>query len=300
MHGSSKMTLHRFFPILVAFCANFILGASSIYWHLFSEVSPVALVMYRILFSLLVLALFIVATARVTRLIRAATLRVVFLHVAAAVLVSVNWGTFIWASIHGSVLESGLGYLMAPVVVMSVGALLPGGSIRPEKIIAIGAIVTVLGMLVLSSGPLAHWVYWTIGLTWGGYTLLKKGTPLPPVDGLFVETTVLFAMIVLVSQVVDLGVNAMSQDTLDLHPALYLCGVVSVAPLIMFSSAAKRLDTYSMGALQFVLPTTQLLVSILYYQQYASIVTYLCFGTIWAALIFANFVDVERRRAVGT
>ena len=117
------------------------------------------------------------------------------LHSIAAILVSINWGTFIWSSIHGSVLESGLGYLITPVIVMLIGAVVFGETIYRENIIAVLFISVALMLLMFSKGNLEHWVYWIIGLTWGGYTILKKATPLTAVDGLLFET---FALLVII------------------------------------------------------------------------------------------------------
>jgi chloramphenicol-sensitive protein RarD len=291
------MSYSRFLPLAMAFCANFILGISSVYWHLFETVSPVTLVVFRVIFSMIILAAILLVTARLRELARAVTPAVLALHVLAAVLVATNWGTFIWASITGSVIESGLGYLVAPVVTMSFGILFQGEAIYRAKLLSIATIVATLAVLVFLSGDLDHWVYWTIGVTWGGYTVLKKRTPLNPVGGLFVETIVLLSIIIVGARLFDTGGHIASFDVLGSNPWLAMCGVVSVAPLVMFSYSAQKLDAYSMGALQFVLPTVQLFLSILYYDREVSSLTYGCFGLIWLTLCVATYIDIHRRRS---
>lgn len=288
------MKIH-IFPTLLALLANFILGISSLYWHIFSDVLSISLVIYRIIFSFIFLIIVIILVSKISQIIRSMNLKALVLHSIAAMLVSINWGTFIWASIHGSVLESGIGYLVAPVIVMLIGTVVFGETIYREKIIAILFIAIALMFLMFSKGNLNHWVYWTIGLTWGGYTILKKATSLAAVDGLFVETFVLLIIIFLSSFLIDTKNYDISFNTLNINPLLYLCGLVSVTPLIMFSFAAQKLDSYSMGALQFVLPTTQLFVSIGFYNQYAPALTYVCFGTIWITLLITTFVKIRRQ-----
>lgn len=285
----------NFLPIAMAFCANFILGASSIYWHLFQSISPVELVGYRVVFSLILLSLIVVLTTKIAVFLSQLHLRIVALHIAAAVLVAVNWGTFIWASKNGSVLESGLGYLIAPIFTMLVGIVFLAEPVYREKVAAIAMIIVILVVLILFSPKIEHWVYWSIGLTWGGYTVLKKATNLNPVNGLFVETMVL---LLIFGSAYLLFVDSRTADisgTLTANPVLMLCGVVSVTPLVMFSYAARKLDAYTMGSMQFVLPSVQLLVSILYYQQAVSALTYLCFLAIWIILIIATMVDIRMR-----
>lgn len=298
------MTARILLPFAMAFLANFILGASSIYWHLFVGMSPVVLVIWRIAFSLILLGLLVgwfVMRGRDS--LRRLSGRLVALHVAAAILVAINWGAFIQASLQGAVIESGLGYLLAPVFVMLVGLVFLGEPRTGPRIACLGLILVALVILVTTAGSLEHWVYWTIGLTWGGYTLLKKRTTLSPIEGLFVETAVLSLLLILASFWIEFGPHAPYVAQLRAYPWLVTAGIVSVAPLVMFAFAARSLSAFAMGALQFVLPTTQLVVSFAYYGQVATLATYLCFAVIWTALLaltiregggFARGVDALR------
>lgn len=282
------------FPTLLAFFANFILGMSSLYWRIFSDVSSVSLVIYRIILSFIVLIIIISLFPKISQIVRSINLRILALHFVAGIFVAINWGTFIWASIHGSVLEAGLGYLVAPVIVMLIGTIAFRETAYRENIATIIVIAVALIVLIFSKGDLDHWVYWMIGFTWGGYTILKKATSLSAVDGLLVETFTLLILIFISSFLIDFKNYNISLNILNANPLLYMCGLVSVTPLFMFSFAAKKLDSYSMGALQFILPTTQIFVSIVFYNQYASTLTYICFGIIWIALFFATFVKIRR------
>ncbi len=280
------MTARFLLPFVMAFLANFILGASSIYWHMFVGLSPVVLVIWRIVFSLILLGLLVGwFLLRRGDSARRLTARVVALHVAAAILVAINWGTFIQASLQGAVLESGLGYLLAPVFVMIVGLVFLAEPRSRPRMASIAIILLALTILVATAGHLEHWVYWTIGLTWGGYTLLKKRTTLSPIEGLFVETTVLSILILLASLWIDFGAHAPATSQLVDYPWLVTAGIVSVAPLLMFAFAARTLSAFDMGTMQFVLPTTQLAVSYIYYGQIATPTTYLCFAVIWTVLL---------------
>ena len=286
------------FPILLAFLANFILGMSSLYWHIFSDISSISLVIYRIVFSFIFLIAIVIFLSKISQIAQNINFRVLALHSMAAILVSINWGAFIWSSIHGSVLESGLGYLVAPVIVMLTGAIVFGETIHRENIIAVLFISVALLLLMFSKGNLEHWVYWTIGLTWGGYTILKKATPLTAVDGLLFETFALLIIIFIFGFFIDVKDYDISFNILNSNPLLYMCGLVSVTPLIMFSFSAQKLDSYSMGALQFVLPTTQLFLSIVFYNQNTPVLTYICFGIIWITLLIVSFVKIQRQAKV--
>jgi len=269
-------------PAVFAVFANAILGASSIYWALFQGVSPVALVGWRVVFSLVLLLFVLVWLGKFSAFIRRIGARDIGLHAFAAVLVAVNWGTFIWASLTGAVLESGFGYLVAPVFAMALGGALFREKISRTQLFALLVIAAVIALLIGASGRLEHWIYFTIAATWGGYTLLKKRAALSSLEGLFVETAVL--SVVLLCALPFAGGHAPGVGHLSAHPLLALSGVVSVVPLVMFAIAARRLSAYTMGLLQFVLPTAQLVVSFWYFGQIATPLTYACFFVIWAVL----------------
>jgi len=196
--------------------------------------------------------------------------------------VAVNWGTFIWASISGAVLESGFGYLVAPVFAMALGGVLFSEKLSRAQWVALLVIVAVIALLITASGRLEHWIYFTIAATWGAYTLLKKRARLASLEGVFVETAALGAVVL--CAVPFAGAHAPAVAQLAAHPLIAASGVVSVVPLVLFAIAARKLGAYTMGLLQFVLPSAQLAVSFWYFGQVATPLTYACFAVIWAVL----------------
>jgi chloramphenicol-sensitive protein RarD len=265
--------------------ANVILGASSLYWKQLAVISPATLLGYRIFLSLATLALAMLMLKRFRALAEKLTWRNVGIHAAAACLVVLNWGTFIWASIHGHVVESGLGYLIAPFIAIATAKVVIGDTLSAVRLAGLAVIAMAVAALVLRSGELNHWVYLIIGVTWGGYACTKKLTPLDPFGGLFIETftlCVLWLPLLAVSQVSLALPGNLPATTVVL---LLICGLVSVVPLWLFAYAAGRLPLSAMGFFQFVLPTTQLFVALVFYRQPLSNNTLLCFSVIWAALL---------------
>jgi chloramphenicol-sensitive protein RarD len=266
-----------------AVTANLILGASSLYWKLLSAVPAMTLLGYRIFMSLLTLAAISVWSGRLRSLRARATRQILLIHAAAATLVVINWGTFILASIHGYVVESGLGYLIAPFVAIGVGALSDG--LSRLRAAALFVITSAVGVLLLASGELQHWVYLVIGATWGTYACLKKATSLDAFSGLLCETIVLTVLLGVATCISPLtlrlpdGLSALALLNLG------LCGFVSTIPLGLFSFAASRLPLSVMGFFQFVLPSTQLVVALLVYRQPLGLISAACFCVIWLALL---------------
>lgn len=268
-----------------ALASNCLLGLSSLYWKALAALPALALLGCRVLMSLLCVTLLLAARKELVPLLCVLKRRDIALHGAAAVLVAGNWGTFIWASIHGHVLESGLGYLIAPVLGISLGLLLYQERLSVPRGLSLTMVIGSVVYLLFEKGGLDSRVFLVIGVTWGAYTWLKKLARLPPWSGLFLESLVLgvllMPLILWVSTPVA-GIAALgSADT----ALLLLCGAVSLLPLALFSFAARRLPLSVMGLMQFVLPLTQFFVALMFYGQIPSHGAMLAFALIALAML---------------
>lgn len=265
--------------------ANVIFGASSLYWRLLASIAPTTLVSYRILISLTTLLAILWLTGRLRALRNKLAPRVLALHVAASSLVVVNWGIFIWSSIHGHVVETGLGYLTAPCISIAVGLIVFREKVDKVVAAALMVIAAAIALLLLRSGELHHGLYLAAAISWGGYACLKKFTPLDAVSGLLMETVFLTIGCGLALIFSDMTL-ALPADMSTLHlAALAMAGLVSAIPLMLFSYAANHLSLSMSGLLQFVLPTTQFVVATLVYRQPVSANTVTALALIWLALM---------------
>ncbi len=270
---------------LAGVIANVIMGASSLYWKALGDIPPQTLLCYRILISLVTIATILAINHDLRSIIKRMSLRLLIVHTLAAVFVVINWGTFIWASINGHVLESGLGYLLAPFVAITVGALTLGDKISLTRLLALITIAVAVSYLFTTGTDLSHWVYITIGITWGGYACFKKLTTLDSFSGLLVESSVLTFFIPLIVLTMPITLSLPNTISLSKITLLGLCGFVSVIPLALFAFAASRLALSVMGFFQFVLPLTQLFVALAFYRQPVSHSTLICFSVIAISLV---------------
>ncbi|MDZ3994610.1 EamA family transporter [Pseudomonas sp. Teo4] len=268
-----------------ALVSNCLLGLSSLYWKALGVLPALVLLGYRVLISLLCVTLVLALRRELAPVLRGLTRRDLLLHGAAALFVAVNWGTFIWASIHGHVLESGMGYLIAPVLVIGLGILLYRERLSLRRGLALALVVGSVLYLIIDAGSLDNRVFLAIGITWGGYAWLKKLARLSPWSGLFIESLVLGVLSVPLILLFD----APMQDITVLGAAdmslLLLCGVVSLLPLALFSFATRHLPLSVMGLMQFVLPLTQFCLALGFYGQAPSPGTLLAFSLIALAML---------------
>lgn len=288
--------------LLAAIISNVLLGLSSLYWKALDEISPFALLSYRVVFSTVSVTLILLARKELKCLLLEIKWKDISLHGAAAILVACNWGVFIWASINSRVFESGLGYLIAPLFGIGLGLVFYKEFISVLKGVALFFVVLSVLFLILSAPGLDFRVYLSIGVTWGAYTWLKKMARLDPVSGLFVESLLLSVMVVALVLYSDGGIEVPVGLTVIDWSLLLSCGLVSLIPLALFAFAAKSLPLSVMGLLQFVLPLTQFCVAVVFYGQIIYFEMLVVFLVIFLGMILVvlelpikKFLRIKRR-----
>lgn len=269
--------------VLCGSSANIFLGASSLYWRELYELSPQVLVAYRVLLSLLTLTALICLNHGFHKF-KTFSIRTLCLHSTASMLVAINWGTFIWASLHGHILESGLGYLIAPFLTIAMGVIFYREKLKTAQTISMLIVLVAAMLLVVNSNELNHWVYSLIGVSWGSYAALKKATVLEAMDGLFVETLFLTFAVAMAVALFDWSLAWPETLTFRAKWLVLLAGGVSVLPLMMFTYAIKTIPLSLAGFFQFILPITQLVVAVCVYKQPVSMNALLVFLAIAGVL----------------
>src|SRR5947199_10635634 len=112
-------------------------GLFPIYWPLLEPGGALEVLAHRVVWSLVfVLALVLIVGRRARDIPYDA--RSMRLLCAAAVLIGINWGVFIWAVNHGHVLEGSLGYFINPLVTVALGVVVLGENLRSMHWSAVG------------------------------------------------------------------------------------------------------------------------------------------------------------------
>lgn len=253
-------------PMIFSGLANFLLGVSSFYWRELDDVSPITLVAYRITLSAVTLSLF-VGVFRTTNRFNKINLKLVLLHCIASLLIAINWAIFIVASINGHLLESGLGYLLAPFFSIALGAVIYHESISLKSaisaVVALSSVIT----LIIFTDNLNHSTYIFIATTWGLYTYVKKSTSLDAVNGLLIETLFLTACLAIAIIAFSLSITYPSGLSTHSNRLIWLAGGVTIVPLLLLSHSAKNIPLSLTGFLQFILPITLISLSTVVHKQ---------------------------------
>ena len=266
-------------------------GGVAAYWKLLAHVDPVELLAHRALWGLGAFAVLIVI-AKQLGAVRAALrdIRVLGTMALSGALLAVNWGVFVWATVTGHLLDASLGYFINPLISVALGTLLLRERLTKLQWIAIALAAAGVAILTWRAGRVP-WVALVLAFTFGLYGLVRKTAKVDALVGSTVET-LLMAPIALVYVLVVPG--AFGHADAATHALLVGTGVITAVPLVLFTSAARRLPLSTIGFLQYLAPTGQFLLAALAFGEPVPPEKLLAFVVIWAGLAVFSF-DLWRR-----
>ena len=271
-------------------------GFLPIYFKYMHEVSAFEILSHRIVWSVILVGLFLIAVGRWKEVLAVIkNRRLVFWLCVSATLLSLNWLLFIWAVTHGQMLQGSLGYYINPLVNVVLGVLLLGERLTKAQWIAVA--LSVLGVIALAAGVGEFpWIAVSLGLLFGFYGYVRKTAPVGAAAGLFVETLVV--IIPATAYLIYLGVKgqgAFGTVSFSYDLLLLFAGVVTAVPLILFSAAARRLRYATVGFFQYLAPTLQFILAVAVYGEAFTDAHKITFALIWLALAIYSF-DIWRTR----
>ena len=273
-------------------------GLFPLFWPLLEPASALEVLAHRVLWSLIVVAVLLAATRGLAavRAVRGVTLARLSV---AAVLLAVNWGTYIYGVNSGQVVETSLGYFITPLVSVALGVVVLGERLRPLQKVAVAAAAVAVAILAVQNGR-PPWIALVLAFSFGCYGLLKKQAGVGAVASLAVETAVLAPVFACyVGFLAFTGTGTFTSEGPGHAVLLASAGVVTAVPLLAFGAAATRVPLTTLGLLQYVAPTLQLMCGVLLRHEPFGGVRLVGFAMVWAALaVFsADFVGERRRQA---
>ena len=258
-------------------------GVLPLYFKAIAAVPPFDIVAHRVLWSLPLLGL-LITISRTWPKVRVAighrrTLGILCLT---ALLIGGNWLLYVYAVNRGHLLAASFGYYLNPLANVLLGRFVLHEKLNRLQWTAVA--IATAGISVLAAGALGQlWISLTLCATFASYGLLRKVVAADAVTGLGIETAILLpAALLWLAWRHSLGVPVMG-STPGLTGLLLLAGVVSTTPLLLFTAASKRLPYSTLGMLQFIAPTLQFLIAILYGEPLKT-AHLVAFPAIWLAL----------------
>jgi chloramphenicol-sensitive protein RarD len=288
--------------VLFALAAYFLWGILPLYWKLLVAISPMHILGFRILFSLLLTGGILIALKNTEWLNFYRDKRKALLMVLAALIISFNWGLYIWAIIAGHTIEAALGYYINPLISAVLGLCVLNERLNRMQIIAFSlAVVGVLIMTVFTGAP--PWISLGLAFSFGIYGLIKKTVNLSALESLGVETLIALPLgiMLLASPLGNLftleasetggglsgyqGLSYLVELPVITLCILLICGVVTTLPLYLFARGAKLLPLSTLGFIQFVAPTLTFFTGVFIFRESFPPHNFIVFGFIWTAAI---------------
>ena len=285
--------------LIYAFTAYTIWGIVPLYWPKLQPAGPIEILAHRFLWSAVVLYLFLVFTKRVKKalLIFKDTKKLQMLALA-SLLVGVNWGIFIWASVSGRILDSSLGYYINPLFSIGLGVVLLKEKLRKLQWLAIGVATAAILWLTLTLGT-PPYVALSLASTFGLYGYIKKKANVEAIDSLFIET--ILATPIALGYLLYLnstGGNSFGAHGLSHAVWLASAGIITAVPLAMFGAAAIRIPLSTLGFIQYIGPTLQYIVGLYAFHEPMSQNRFMGFVLTWIAIAIISYDALRHRKSV--
>ncbi|MDJ0794158.1 MAG: EamA family transporter RarD [Woeseiaceae bacterium] len=275
--------------VVLGLLAYTLWGVFPVYFKWIEMVAPLEVMAHRILWAVPFGALIIFAR-RQWREVRGAFVdrsMLIWLTLS-ALSISVNWLIYIWAVQNARIFEASLGYYINPLMYVAVGVVVLGERLRRLQLIAV--MLATIGVAYLTfSGGIFPWVALSLAALFTAYGVIRKQVAIGAMPGLFVETSLLFPFAFVFLGALMIGSTAsFGSGDAGLTSLLMLGGPITVIPLLLFAIAAKRLSLTTIGFMQFIAPTLQFVTG-LYYGEQLTTPHLVCFGLIWAAVVFFSY-----------
>lgn len=215
---------------------------------------------------------------------------------ASAVLLAVNWLGFVYCVVSGQVLQAALAYFITPLMMAGLGVFVLKERLRRLQKIGLG--LSALGMLLLVASGVSPWLGLLIGGSWALYSLIRRARQVPAIEGLSLELVLLAAagvILLIITGFLPALADSPYTPTGNLL-LLMLGGPVTALPLLLFGLAARRLPLTTLGFIQYLGPTIQFLLAILYYDEPFTIFQGVAYAFIWMALVLFTIDSRTARR----
>ena len=285
--------------VICAIAAYTMWGIAPIYFKQLMVLPATEILMHRIIWSALLLVGFISALNQWGKVLNALrNKKVMKILLVAGLLLGGNWLLFIWAINNDHLLDASLGYYINPLINVFLGRLFLKERLKPTQRIAVLLAMVGVSILIFSYGHVP-WIAILLAISFSVYGLLRKQVAVDSLPGLLIETLMLSPLavgywILFGSQYSNLFTNEISMNVL-----IIMAGIVTTAPLLCFTAAARRIMYSTLGFFQYIGPTIMFILAVYLYDEPLDNARIVTFGFVWVALLLFSadsFVTYTKQR----
>lgn len=263
-------------------------GLLPLYWKIVEEAGAYEILAHRGIWSLILCLLLLTIRKQLkSALSMVWKRRTISLLLLASLVLTINWGVYIWSVTVNRVVEAALGYYITPLINVMFGVLLLKEKLRRLQWVAVGLAAVGVAVLTIGYGALP-WIALVLSLSWGSYSLIKKTLNLGALETLTVETFFAFFPNLIYLLMIESQGRATFGDQWGVSLLLAGAGIATVGPLLLFNGSTTRLPLSTVGMLQYITPTIMLFIGAFINHEDLQRTKVLGFAFIWAALAFLS------------
>ena len=281
-------------------------GTMPLYWKLLSGVPALEVLSWRMVWScvFVVLLCAFVKRTRFMHLFRDP--RAVRTFLASGLIVTCNWGVYVWAANSAHLLETSIGYYLCPLCNITLGLIVFKERLTPmQKLATAMAAAGVAFFIAVHGGDI--WIAFALAITFSAYGAVKKRGGYPALPGMAFESllTGMLGVVALAAgaaapwiwQLAPATPDALAVASPTLDFALLVgCGLLTAIPLLLYSAAANRISMTMLGFLQYVSPTIALLLAAALFGETFTLAHAVCFACIWVGIAAVGIEGVRASR----
>lgn len=270
-------------------------GLLTIFWNLLSDVNPVYILAQRIIWSMIVIGVYIIISGRLDEIKCVFRSRKdLLICFVCGILITINWGVYIYAVNSSHVLDASLGYFIEPVLVGTIGLLIfkekPGTFEKVTYILAFAALLFII--IRVGTFPSLSLI---IAGSFAIYGAVKKNLKISAEASLFMETLfmtpIAIAYVVIAEKNGTGAIGVLDGWRLALLP---VCGIVTSLPLLLFNRGVKEIPYYISGIFMYINPTIAFLMGLFYFHEELDKNRLIAFIIIWIGVAFAVFEKIRQ------
>jgi chloramphenicol-sensitive protein RarD len=275
--------------VILALAAYGMWGFAPIYFKLLTQLPATEILVHRIVWSVIILIGLVLVSGQGSKVKQALkNNRVLRILLVSGLLLAVNWLLFIWAINNDHLLDASLGYYINPLINVFLGRIFLAERLRTLQKTAVGLAVFGVCILVFSYGEIP-WIALVLAVSFGLYGLLRKQVAVDSLPGLLIETVMMLPFAIVYWLFFASHLSNMLTNTMSFNLLLIGAGIITTAPLLCFTAAARRIRYSTLGFFQYIGPSIMFLLAVFVYGEPLHEARLVTFGFVWLALLLFSF-----------
>lgn len=282
--------------VLFALAAYGMWGFAPMYFKLLQDMPALEIMVHRIVWSVAALFILLVALRHHHKVFRVLqSPKTLMILLVSGILLAGNWGLFIWAVNEDHLLDASLGYYINPLLNVFLGRLFLGEKLRRLQQCAVALAVTGVAILIISFGKLP-WIALVLASSFAIYGLLRKKIAVESIPGLAIESVIMLPFAIWFWITMASPASNMFTNTISMNLILVAAGIVTVAPLLCFTAAARRIQYSTLGFFQYIGPSIMFVLAVMLYGEPLDNERLITFGFVWSGLVLFSFDSIRHYR----